>query len=429
MKFDTIIRNGIVVTATDTYPSDVGISGDKISAIAAQLPIEGASKVIDAAGRYVLPGGIDVHTHLDMPFGGTTSADDFESGTIAAAHGGTTCLIDFAIQYRGQTMRHALDEWMKKAQGKAAIDYGFHMIATDLPPDQLGEMAAIVREGVTSFKLFMAYPGVLLLDDQSIFRAMLRAGELGALITMHAETGLPIDVRSDVFSAAVIVYELTLGRRLFSHLPDLEAMRAVRECKVPRPREVDPSLPEALDEHAPQLLLLCIGGNDFLRRTGNAQAEQNVRAMVKLARNRGIGVLLIGTPEPGLLVWSLQEPRYGWYPYLMTIDAINVMPGFFGGGFAPYWSNEGSPQRLIAVDVTEPEAEAQRSRVADAVPPEVSGRGHRVVERCGGVDHRGTPGTSSGPSSALESTISGSAAAGMRSASSSASFQPRPSRS
>src|SRR3979409_227019 len=122
MGFDTIIANGRVVTASDTYASDIAISNGKIAAIGQSLPRENADRVIDAKGKYVLPGGIDVHTHLDMPFGGTTSADDFESGTIAAAHGGTTSLVDFAIQYKGQTLREAWEAWMKKAERKAAID-------------------------------------------------------------------------------------------------------------------------------------------------------------------------------------------------------------------------------------------------------------------------------------------------------------------
>src|SRR5215469_5100011 len=166
MRFDTVIRNATVVTATDTYRADVGISG----------------------------GGIDVHTHLDMPFGGTTSSDDFETGTIAAAFGGTTSLIDFAIQYKGQTLRTAFDTWMKKAEGKAAIDYGFHCIITDLPDARLEEMDALVREGVSSFKLFMAYPGVFMLDDATIFRAFSQAAKNGALVCMHAENGGVIDV-------------------------------------------------------------------------------------------------------------------------------------------------------------------------------------------------------------------------------------------
>ena len=159
MRFDTLIRGGTIVTATDTYVSDVGIVGGKISTIGLNLPAEGAGKVLEAREMLVMPGGIDVHTHLDMPFGGTTSADDFESGTVAAAYGGTTTLIDFAIQYKGQTLRHAFDTWMKKADGKAVIDYSFHCIITDIAGAQLDEMKAFVREGVPTFKLFMAYPG------------------------------------------------------------------------------------------------------------------------------------------------------------------------------------------------------------------------------------------------------------------------------
>jgi dihydropyrimidinase len=165
MQFDTLIQGGTVVTASDTYKSDVGIKDGRVTAIGASLPPESAKQVLNASGMMVIPGGIDVHTHLDMPFGGTVSADDFESGTIAAAHGGTTTLIDFAIQGKGETLRHAFDTWMKKAD-----------------------------EGVSSFKLFMAYPGVLMLDDASIFKAMGRAAKNGALICMHAENGSAIDV-------------------------------------------------------------------------------------------------------------------------------------------------------------------------------------------------------------------------------------------
>ncbi|MBC8069613.1 MAG: dihydropyrimidinase [Deltaproteobacteria bacterium] len=194
----TLITGGTLVTATDTFVADLLVDGGKIAGLAAAgggARFEGVfDETIDAAGKYVFPGGIDAHTHLDMPFGGTTSSDDFETGTIAAAHGGTTTIIDFAIQPKGSTLRTALDTWHAKAEGKAATDYGFHMIVTDVPPPVLAEMGDLVKEGVTSFKLFMAYPGVLMLDDQSIFRAMLRAGELDALICMHAETGAPIDV-------------------------------------------------------------------------------------------------------------------------------------------------------------------------------------------------------------------------------------------
>lgn len=189
----TVIKNGTVVTATDTIKSDVVIEGDRVVQIATKAHVHGDVETIDAAGKYVIPGGIDSHTHLDMPFGGATSADDFESGTIAAAHGGTTSIVDFAIQYRGQALRQAFDGWQARAEGRAAIDYGLHMIMTETTPALLDEMGAMVREGVTSFKLFMAYPGVFMLDDQSIFKTMLRARDVGALICMHAENGGAID--------------------------------------------------------------------------------------------------------------------------------------------------------------------------------------------------------------------------------------------
>jgi dihydropyrimidinase len=191
----TLIKDGTVVTASDTFAADVWIENGKIAALVAPgTKLGEADQTIDAKGQYVIPGGIDAHTHLDMPFGGTYSSDDFDTGTVAAAHGGTTTLVDFAIQSKGSSLRAGLDAWHAKAEGKAAIDYAFHMIMTEANQSTLDEMATIVREGVTSFKMFMAYPGVFLVDDQQIFKAMLRAGELGALITMHAEIGLPIDI-------------------------------------------------------------------------------------------------------------------------------------------------------------------------------------------------------------------------------------------
>lgn len=194
MGFDVIIRNGTVVTAADSYVADVAVSGEKIAAIGSDLPAQDASQTLDASGKLVLPGGIDVHTHLDMPFGGTTSADDFETGTRAAAFGGTTTLIDFAIQYKGQALRQAFDTWMKKASSKAVCDYAFHCIVTDVSGGQLSEMNDLVREGVTSFKLFMAYPGVFMLDDGSIFKALQTTSQNGGLVCMHAENGSAIDV-------------------------------------------------------------------------------------------------------------------------------------------------------------------------------------------------------------------------------------------
>jgi len=194
MSFDTIIRNGSVVTATDTYLADIAIANGKIATIGKDLPTQNSSHVLDAAGKLVLPGGIDVHTHLDMPFGGTTSADDFETGTRAAAFGGTTTLIDFAIQYKGQPLRQAFDTWMSKASNKAVCDYAFHCIVTDVSGGQLSEMNDLVHEGVTSFKLFMAYPGVFMLDDGSIFKALQTTSKNGGMVCMHAENGSAIDV-------------------------------------------------------------------------------------------------------------------------------------------------------------------------------------------------------------------------------------------
>jgi dihydropyrimidinase len=194
MGFDTIIRNGSVVTATDTYTADVAIVNGKITAIGTDLPSQNAGRILDATGKLVLPGGIDVHTHLDMPFGGTTSADDFETGTRAAAFGGTTTLIDFAIQYKGQPLRQAFDTWMSKAANKAVCDYAFHCIVTDVSGGQLAEMNDLVHEGVTTFKLFMAYPGVFMLDDGSIFKALQTTAKNGGMVCMHAENGSAIDV-------------------------------------------------------------------------------------------------------------------------------------------------------------------------------------------------------------------------------------------
>ncbi|HEX2122033.1 MAG TPA: dihydropyrimidinase, partial [Thermoanaerobaculia bacterium] len=188
----TVIRNGRIVTAVDDYNADILIEEGRISMIAESIDFE-VDKVIDAAGRLVIPGGIDPHTHMDLPFGGTSSSDDFETGTIAAAHGGTTTIIDFAVQYKGQALSEAVDVWHRKADGRASIDYGFHLICTDLPDERLPQMKSMIDQGVTSFKLFMAYPGVFLVDDATIYKAMLTAGEYGGLICMHAENGVVID--------------------------------------------------------------------------------------------------------------------------------------------------------------------------------------------------------------------------------------------
>ena len=196
----TVIRNGLVITATDEAATDVLVDGERVAALAspesglAETWAQGADRVIDAAGRYVVPGGVDAHTHMELPFGGTSASDTFETGSRAAAWGGTTTIIDFAVQTKGMALREGLDTWFAKAEGECAIDYGFHMIVGDVNDQSLKEMDVLVGEGISSFKLFMAYPGVFYSDDGDILRAMQRAGSNGGLVMMHAENGPAIDV-------------------------------------------------------------------------------------------------------------------------------------------------------------------------------------------------------------------------------------------
>ncbi|MFQ5724335.1 MAG: dihydropyrimidinase, partial [Terriglobia bacterium] len=278
MHFDTLIQGGTIVTAADTYVADIGIVDGRIAAISRELPREAARQTLPAQGLMVIPGGIDVHTHIDMPFGGTTSSDDFETGTIAAAFGGTTTLIDFAIQYKGQSLRTAFDAWRKKAEGKAAIDYAFHCIVTDLPDARLKEMNALVREGVSSFKLFMAYPGVFLVEDGVIFKAMSQAAQNGALICMHAENGGAIDVivqralaegktapkyhaltrpttaEAEATGRAIALAEMAGSPVYIVHLSCNEALEKVREAR-------DRGLP-VYAETCPQYLFLSLENFD-----------------------------------------------------------------------------------------------------------------------------------------------------------------------
>src|SRR5260221_2826037 len=188
----TLIKNAHIITATDNYYVDILIDDETISVIGAKLEMQ-ADVTIDAAVKLVIPGGIDPHTHMELPFGGTTAADDFRTGTIASAHGGTTTIIDFAVQYKGESLLQGVDNWHQKAEGKCAIDYGFHLITTELEDRQIEEMYTVMDEGVTSFKMFMAYPGVFLVDDATIFRAMSAAGSPGGLICIHAENGIVIN--------------------------------------------------------------------------------------------------------------------------------------------------------------------------------------------------------------------------------------------
>jgi dihydropyrimidinase len=189
-----LIKGGRVITAADDYVADVFVEDERISLIGETLDVT-ADRVIDAAGKYVLPGGVDPHTHLDMPFGGTVTIDDVESGQTAAAFGGTTTHVDFIIQPKGSTFAEAIDEWRAKANGKQVIDMGYHMAVTDLKEGgTLEELATLPDQGITSYKLFMAYKGAIMVDDETLFRVMQVAARTGALVMVHAEHGDAIDV-------------------------------------------------------------------------------------------------------------------------------------------------------------------------------------------------------------------------------------------
>ncbi|MCR8641827.1 dihydropyrimidinase [Paenibacillus sp. N1-5-1-14] len=188
-----IIRGGTIVTARDKYQADIRIRDGKIEAIGVHLEDTDA-EIVDASGCYVFPGGVDPHTHLDMPFGGTITADDFETGTIAAAFGGTTTIVDFCLTNKGEPLRNALQTWHAKAEGKAVIDFGFHLMISEINDQVLSELPQVIKEeGVTSFKVFMAYKNVLQADDGTLYRTLLQAKELGALVMVHAENGDVID--------------------------------------------------------------------------------------------------------------------------------------------------------------------------------------------------------------------------------------------
>jgi dihydropyrimidinase len=189
----TLVAGGRIVTASQDYTADILIEDGTISTIG-HLAGTPADRVIDASGRLVLPGAVDPHTHLDAPLKGTITADDFESGTIAAAVGGTTTIIDFPLQQPGDDPRVSQEEWHARAQGKAVVDWSFHQIITDLPDAYLPALDDLVREGVPSFKLFMAYPGARMVDDGTMLKAMRRAANNGGFTLVHAENGLAIDV-------------------------------------------------------------------------------------------------------------------------------------------------------------------------------------------------------------------------------------------
>jgi dihydropyrimidinase len=280
-----LITGGTVVNADGSTIADVLVDGETVTAVGQDLagsPLaDGVDRIIDATARLVIPGAIDVHTHMELPFGGTFAKDTFETGTRAAAFGGTTTIIDFAVQSRGKSLREGLDAWHAKAEGKACIDYGFHMIMSDVNDQTLAEMDQLVDEGVTDFKLFTAYPGVFFSDDGAIFRAMQQTAGNGGLIMMHAENGLAIDIvaaqaidagQTDPYYHGVVRYPIFEGEatnrviRLAEaagvpvYIVHLSARDALDEVRAARDRGA-----MAFAETCPQYLFLSLDdmGNGF----------------------------------------------------------------------------------------------------------------------------------------------------------------------
>lgn len=249
MQFDKIIQNGTVVTATDTYQADVGIKGEKITSIAERLAADLATEVIDAKGRYLFPGGIDVHTHLDMPLCKITSKDDFLTGTIAAACGGTTTIVDFSTQEKGHTLQEAVDTWHRKAEGKAVIDYGFHIAVADLNEAILAEMVTMIGRGYPSFKLYMTYKD-LRINDEGLLRALECCRDHGGLVSVHAENFHAINYFTAKFKHA---HQLTPEYHPLSRPPLVEGEAVGRAIKLARMIDapiyiVHVTCNEALDE-------------------------------------------------------------------------------------------------------------------------------------------------------------------------------------
>ncbi|MGH3044853.1 MAG: dihydropyrimidinase, partial [Gaiellaceae bacterium] len=221
-----LITGGTVVTAVSTYEADVLVDGGRIVQIGADLDVPGAER-IDAAGKYVFPGALDVHTHLDTPWGDKyVTADDWRAGSIGAACGGTTTIVDFALQAKGQTLRQAIDGWHAKAEGKSVVDYGFHAMIMDLTESVRLEIPRLIeQEGIPSFKVFMAYKGVVQADDETLLKTMLTAGEHGGLTMVHAENGDAVYVIQERFAE-----QGKLGIEYWpqSRPPELEAEAAHR---------------------------------------------------------------------------------------------------------------------------------------------------------------------------------------------------------
>jgi len=282
----TLIRHGTVVTPEGVAPGDVLVDGERIAQVGPRLAVE-ADRVVDATGKYVLPGGIDVHTHLDMPYGDTVTADDFASGTVAAACGGTTCIVDFAVQDHGRPLREALETWHRKAEGKAAVDYGFHCIVCDALPSLESEMDALVAEGVPSFKVFTAYPDRLMLDDEAILRVLRRSAANGATVMVHAEDGAMI---------------AALQR---------EALAAGRTSPREHPR-TRPAAAEAEATHRVIALAERAGAPVYVVHVSTAEATDEIAA----ARSRGAAVYGETCPQ-----------------YLLLSDELYDLPGFESAKF------------------------------------------------------------------------------------------------
>lgn len=224
----TLIKNGRIITATDDYHADVFIDGETVKTVGKDLPYK-ADKTIDAADKYVIPGAIDPHVHMELPFGGTVSSDDFRTGTIAAACGGTTTIIDFAIQYHGKTFQQTIDDWHAKAAPKCAIDYSYHLAVTEYEPKHKADFQKIVDQGITTFKIFLAYPGVFMIDDQTMFRVMQSAGEAGGMTLVHAENGIAI---TEMINNLVAAGKLEPKYHAQSRPPVMQADGVARACKV-----------------------------------------------------------------------------------------------------------------------------------------------------------------------------------------------------
>ncbi len=289
-----LIKNGTVITATGADPADVLVDGEKIAAVLqpgstiAGAAESGAERVIDATGLYVIPGGVDGHTHMELPFGGTSASDDFENGTRAAAWGGTTTIVDFSVQTEGASVRACLDEWFAKAEGNCAIDYGFHQILGGVDDQSLKDMDALVDEGITSFKLFMAYPGVFYSDDGTILRAMQQAAGNGALIMMHAENGIAIDVLAEQAVERGDTAPVFHGKVRRAELESEATHRAIQLAKV----------------GAAPLYIVHLSASEALEQ-------------VAIARNNGANVFAETCPQ---------------YLYLNLEDHLGK-PGFDGAGY------------------------------------------------------------------------------------------------